>query len=255
MTSISPAKPVKIRFWAVAFWLLLWQAASMVIDQQLILVSPVRVLLRLAELAVTGEFWKSVYNTLIRITLGFLLGAGSGILLAALSARFQAVKELLAPVMLAVKAVPVASFIILALILFSSKNLAVFIAFLMVLPVVYSNILEGIRSADREILEMAKVFEIPFGRKLRYLYIPQVFPYFRSACDSGIGMSWKSGVAAEVIGIPAMSIGENLYNAKVYFDTPDLLSWTLVIVLASLGFERLFGLLLKKLETYTERMA
>ena len=156
--------------------------------------------------------------------------------------------------MLAVKAIPVASFIILALILFSSKNLAVFIAFLMVLPVVYANILEGIRSADRELLEMAKVFRIPLGRKLRYIYIPQVFPYFRSACAAAVGMSWKSGVAAEVIGIPARSIGENLYNAKVYFDTPDLLAWTLVIVAASLAFEKLAGLLLRALERFTERM-
>lgn len=238
----------------MAFWLLLWQAASMAIDQQLILVSPVRVLLRLSSLSVTGEFWISVYNTLIRITLGFVLGALSGVFLAVLSARWESVSELLAPIMLAVRAVPVASFIILALILFSSKNLAVFIAFLMVLPVFYANLLEGIRSADREMLEMAQVFRLPFGRKLRYLYMPQVFPYFRSACASGLGMSWKAGVAAEVIGIPARSIGENLYNAKVYFDTPDLLAWTLTIVLASLLFERFFGLLLGKLEKWTERI-
>lgn len=259
MTSILPAEskksPLKIRFWAVAFWLLLWQVLSMVIDQQLILVSPVRVLIRLVDLVGTGEFWQSVWNSLIRITMGFLLGAVTGIGLAALSARFRPLEELLAPMMLAVKAVPVASFIILALILFSSKNLAVFISFLMVLPLLYANILEGIRSADRELLEMAQVFEIPLGKRLRYVYIPQVFPYFRSACASGLGMSWKSGVAAEVIGIPAMSIGENLYNAKVYFDTPDLLAWTLVIVLASLGFERFFGFLLKGISRWTERMA
>ena len=238
----------------MAFWLLLWQAASMAIDQQLILISPVRVLLRLFSLSVTGEFWFSVYNTLIRITLGFVLGALSGIFLAALSARWEPVSELLAPIMLAVRAVPVASFIILALILFSSENLAVFISFLMVLPVFYANLLEGIRSADRELMEMAQVFRLPLGRKLRYLYLPQVYPYFRSACASGLGMSWKSGVAAEVIGIPTRSIGENLYNAKVYFDTPDLLAWTLTIVLASLLFERFFGLLLGKLETWTERI-
>ena len=238
----------------MAFWLLLWQAASMAIDQQLILVSPVRVLLRLSSLSVTGEFWISVYNTLIRITLGFVLGALSGVFLAVLSARWESVSELLAPIMLAVRAVPVASFIILALILFSSKNLAVFIAFLMVLPVFYANLLEGIRSADREMLEMAQVFRLPFGRKLRYLYMPQVFPYFRSACASGLGMSWKAGVAAEVIGIPARSIGENLYNAKVYFDTPDLLAWTLTIVLASLLFDRFFGLLRGKLDKWTERI-
>ena len=257
MTSILPAEPHKprIRLWAVLFWLLLWQLASMAIDQQILLVSPLRVLNRLVHLGITAEFWRAIANTMLRIVLGFSLGAVLGTVLAGLSVRFSRVEELLAPMMLAVKAIPVASFIILALILFSSKNLAVLISFLMVLPVLYTNVLEGIRAADRQMMEMAQVFEIPLGRRIRYLYIPQVFPYLRSGCMAGLGMSWKSGVAAEVIGIPAMSIGENLYNAKVYFDTPDLLAWTLVIVLASLGFERLFGLLLKKLETYTERMA
>ena len=244
-----------MKLWAVAFWLLLWQIASMVIDQQLILVSPIRVLQRLGMLIITPDFWRSVVNTMVRITLGFCLGAVVGIFSAALSARFRPVEELLAPMMLAVKAIPVASFIILALILFSSKNLAILIAFLMVLPVFYTNLLEGIRAADQDLLEIAAVFRISQPRKIRYLYLPQIFPYFRSACAAGLGMSWKSGVAAEVIGIPTHSIGEQLYNAKVYFDTPDLLAWTVVIVLCSLAFERLLEALLRAAERWTERMA
>ena len=253
-TSTLSAEHGKIRLWAVAFWLLVWQLASMAIGQQLILVSPVRVVLRLGQLVITSEFWGSVANTMVRITLGFCLGAVCGIAAATLSARFRLLEELLAPMMAAVKAIPVASFIILALILFSSKNLAILIAFLMVLPVFYTNLLEGIRSADRELLEMAQVFKIPPARRIRYLSIPQVFPYFRSACAAGLGMSWKSGVAAEVIGIPTRSIGEQLYNAKVYFDTPDLLAWTVVIVLCSLAFEKLCLWLLHRTELWTERM-
>lgn len=53
-------------------------------------------------------------------------------------------------------------------------------------------------------------------------------------------MSWKSGVAAEVIGIPSHSIGENLYMAKIYLDTSGLFAWTLVIILVSSLFEKLF---------------
>ncbi len=82
----------------------------------------------------------------------------AGTVLAALSARFRRVEELLAPAMLAVKSIPVASFIILALILFSSRNLAVPISFLIVLPVLYSNVLGGIRAADSQLMEMARVF-------------------------------------------------------------------------------------------------
>ena len=76
--------------------------------------------------------------------------------------------------------------------------------------------------------------------RIRYIYVSQVLPFFRTGCSIGLGLCWKAGVAAEVIGIPDGSIGEKLYNAKVYLNTPDLFAWTVVIVLISLLFEKLF---------------
>lgn len=236
------------------FWLLLWQVGAMAINQRIILVSPLRVLARLIELAPTLEFWSAIGYSLVRITAGFLLGVVAGTLLAALSARFRRVEELLAPALLAIKSIPVASFVILALILFSSRNLSVLISFLIVLPVLYTNILSGIRAADPQLLEMARVFRIPTLRSIRYVYLPQVLPYFQSACGSALGLCWKSGIAAEVIGMPDGSIGEQLQQAKIYLNTPDLFAWTLVIVLVSLVFEKVFLILLKWGERTLERM-
>ena len=246
--------PGRIRLWAVVFWLAVWQIASMVIHQDLFLVSPVRVVVRLGQLVTEGFFWSSIANSLLRIGGGFLLAVVSGVVLGALAARFRRVQELLAPLMLAVKSIPVASFIILALMLFSSRHLAVLISFLIVLPVIYTNVLAGIRSADRHLLEMARVFRIPAARRIRYIYLPQVLPYFLSACTVALGLSWKAGVAAEVIGMPEGSIGEQLQQAKIYLNTPDLLAWTVVIVLVSLGFEKLFLALIRRAAKRLERM-
>ena len=246
--------PGRIRLWAVVFWLAVWQIASMVIHQYLFLVSPVRVVVRLGQLVTEGFFWSSIANSLLRIGGGFLLAVVSGVVLGALAARFRRVQELLAPLMLAVKSIPVASFIILALMLFSSRHLAVLISFLIVLPVIYTNVLAGIRSADRQLLEMARVFRIPAARRIRYIYLPQVLPYFLSACTVALGLSWKAGVAAEVIGMPEGSIGEQLQQAKIYLNTPDLLAWTVVIVLVSLGFEKLFLALIRRAAKRLERM-
>lgn len=243
-----------IRAWAVLFWLAVWQLGAMALHQSILLVSPVQVLVRLAQLAVTLAFWRAIAYSLCRIVLGFLAGILLGTVLAALSARFRHVEELLAPAMLAVRSIPVASFIILALILFSSRNLAVLISFLMVLPILYANVLEGIRAADGQLLEMAQLFRIPPRRRIRYVYLPQVLPYFRSACSSALGLCWKAGIAAEVIGMPRGSIGERLQQAKVYLDTPDLFAWTLVIVLVSLAFERVFTWLMAAGTKWLERM-
>ena len=126
----------------------------------------------------------------------------TGLALAALAAALRWVEVLLRPLMLTIKSIPVASFIILALMwLRSAGNLAVFISFLMVLPVVYTNTLAGIRETDARLLEMAAVFRVPPAKRVRYLYVPAALPYFRSACTVGLGLCWKSGVAAEVIGI------------------------------------------------------
>ena len=246
-----------VRVWAVLFWLLVWQAASMALDKVTyltLLVSPVQVLVRLGQLLLTAEFWGSVAFSLSRIAAGFFLAAALAVVLAALSARFTVVRELLAPAMLAIKSVPVASFIILALILFSSKNLAALISFLMVLPVLYTNVLTGIQSADPQLMEMAQVFRLSPARRVRYLYLPQVMPYFRSGCTVALGLCWKAGIAAEVIGIPKGSIGEHLQQAKVYLDITDLFAWTLVIVLACLAFEKLVLAALNAAAKRLERM-
>ena len=234
------ARKTGVRLWAVAVWLLVWQGASMALGQALLLPSPLSALRRLCELALTAPFWQAVGWSGARIIGGFLLACAAGTLLAAPAAKWRAVRELLATLVAAVKSVPVASFIILALVWLNSRSLSLFISFLMVFPTVYLNVLEGIAQTDGKLLEMARVFRVPVGRTVRGVYLPAVLPYFRSAASLGLGMCWKAGVAAEVIGLPSGSLGERLYTAKVYFQTPDLFAWTAVIVLASVVFERVF---------------
>ena len=227
-----------VRLWAVAVWLIVWQLGAMALGQEILLVSPVSVMLRLVELVPHGDFWGAILFSFWRITLGFLLACLAGTALGVLSSRFGPVRDLTAPLMGVVKSIPVASFII---------------SFLMVTPIVYSNVLGGISSMDKKLTEMADVFEVPFPRRLRYLYLPQVAPFFRSACAVGLGLCLKAGVAAEVIGLPDGSLGERLYEAKVYLNTPDLFAWTVVIVLVSLVFEKLFLFLLDRLVARLEQ--
>lgn len=253
-STTSPDRSRLSHILAAAFWLLLWQLAAMGLNQKILLVSPVTVILRLFELLPTLGFWSAVGFSFLRITLGFLLAAVFGTTLAALAARFSLVRALAAPPMRAVKSIPVASFIILVLLWVPSRNLSVVISFLMVLPVVYSNVLTGAESMDEKLTEMANVFQVPLSRRVRYLYLPQILPFFRSACAAGLGLCWKAGIAAEVIGLPDGSIGERLYEAKVYLETPDLFAWTLVIVLVSLLFEQLFLFLLGKGMSQLEKL-
>lgn len=230
--------------------LIVWQLAAALLDNELLLVGPAEVAGRLLELMATREFWQAVGFTFSRISLGFLLAFCLALLLAALGARFPVARVLIQPYMAAVKAVPVASFIVIALLWLSGRRLSVFISFLMVLPVLYANFLQGLREADGKLLEMARVFRMSLWNRIRGIYLPALEPYCLSGCRSALGLCWKAGVAAEVIGVCGGSVGGMLYDAKVYLEIRDLFAWTLAIVLLSLGFEWVFtrclGWVLKK---------
>lgn len=239
---------------SVLFWLLVWQIAAMVFDQKILLASPLAVAERLAELVPQFSFVKSIGFTLGRILLGFIAGVAAGTALATLSGKVSFIRQLLSPLVSAVKSIPVASFTILALIWISSENLSVLISFLIAVPIVYSNMLEGIDSLDPKLNEMAQIFEIPAGKRFVGIYLSQLLPYFRSASRLAMGLCWKSGVAAEVIGIPDGSIGEMLYMSKVYLETEDLFAWTFVIIVLSYLCEKLFGVLVDAAVRRVERM-
>lgn len=230
---------------AVLLALAVWQALAMSVGQQLLVPSPLSVLVRLSNIWRESGFWSTVWFTLRKIIAGFLLGLGFGLGLGALAGRFPLFEILFRPWAVMIKSVPVASFIIICLIWMSSARLSVFISFLMVLPILYTNVLQSIRSVDGQLLEAVKVFGLSWPKRVLYLWLPQLKPYLLSACTVSLGISWKAGIAAEIIGIPAGSIGRMFYDAKVYFNTVDLFAWTVIVVVISVLFEKGFLALLK----------
>ena len=230
---------------AVLFALAVWQISAIILDRSIFLVTPLAVAKTLLVLMSEQDFFSVVAFSLFRIFGGCFAAMTAGIILAVIASRFYIIKVMLLPFIQTIKSVPVASFIILCLIWLTSSNLSVFIAFLMVLPIIYTNMLQGIKTTDFKLLEMALFFRAGWVKKIKYIYLPHIKPYLISACSVSIGLSWKAGIAAEVIGIPDGSIGEKLYEAKVYLSSVDLFAWTVVIVFMSVMFEKIFLHLLK----------
>ena len=221
MTSIQENKLLKNAI-SRAFWLILWQLAALKVGKELILPSPFAVVKALGGLVVTASFWQNTFATILRVLSGYCLGIVSAVILAVLTCSSDLADSLLSPIIRIVRATPVASFIILALVWLSSKKVSVFIVFLMVLPIVYGNLLEGVKSESGRLREMARVFQVPPGRRALFISLPQLKPHLLSALSLSLGLSWKSGVAAEIIGVPRGSMGAAFYEAKLYLDTPSL---------------------------------
>ena len=228
-------------------WLGVWQIAAMIAGHEVYLSSPLNTLKTLFSLFGEEEFLASVAFSILRIMCGFVLGTIFGVLLAIASFKNTFLRDLFKPLLSVVKATPVASFIILALVWFSKTSIPALTSALIVIPVTYSNIYGGLSEVDKDLLEMADCFKMKTTSKLRHIYIPSLMPYFNAAVTSGLGMAWKAGIAAEVIASPDNSIGSQLFDAKIYLETDRLFAWTIVVIVLSVIIEKLTILLLKRL--------
>lgn len=231
-----------------AFWLGAWQLASFLIGKELLLPAPLVVARTLGELALTPHFWQSAAATLGRVGAGFLSGVALGTVLAILCAVSRWASALLSPAVAVIRATPVASFIILLLLWVATGMVSAVCAALMVLPVVWGNVRKGIAQTDPLLLEAARVYRFSGRKILRLVYIPSVLPYFASGCATALGLAWKAGVAAEVLSLPRLAVGTQVYYSKLYLETPALFAWTAVILLLSFLLEKLFGALFRRME-------
>ena len=231
----------------ILFWVLVWQVAASIIGASILLVSPWETLVRLFELSRTGAYWSSIFMSMQRIMLGFFFALFFGVLLAVFSAKWKIVHMFFLPVVNVMNAIPIASFVIIALLAFSSRNLPVFVAFVTVMPIIFHNTHKGILSTDPLLLEMARVFRLSIWKRGYFIYFKSTAPFVLSAASVGIGFAWKSGIAAELIGIVQGTIGASLHQARVFLMTSDVFAWTITIVLLSFVmekvFQKVFGLL------------
>ena len=230
----------------VLFWGLVWQALSMIVGLELLLPSPISTLKRLFELAGTLEFYEIILRSLVRILIGTAAAVILGVILAVASAKFRLLHDFISPIMTVIKAVPVASFIVLMLLWTGRDILPSIISALIVLPIVWSNIETGILETDKGLIELAKVYKMSGWKKARHIYMPSTLPYFISSLNSSLGLAWKAGIAAEVLALPVIAIGKQIYESKLYLETVDLFAWTLTVIIISLIIEKLIVFAIKK---------
>lgn len=231
----------------IAFWILVWQGLDLAMNNRLVLAGPIRVMQALAEGVVEPGFWLSCSASFARIAAGFLLSFFVGISLALLSHHARIVRDFVEPVISLLRTIPVVSIIIMLLIWVGNQMLTVYLSFLIVLPIIYTNMLAGLENVDPRMLEMARCYRLGWWRTFMYVYRPAFMPFLKSSCRLSLGMSWKAGIMAEVLATPKPSIGKEMAQARTFLATPDLFAWTVVVMILSWGFEKAFMALLDAL--------
>lgn len=247
MKNSTTQSKILIKIGVIFAWLIIWQIIYMCVDREILLVSPVTAFTTLIRYFRIEEFWIIVFSSLLRILLGYFIALILGCILAVISAKFNIIHIFFSPLIVVIKSTPVASFIILALVWMRTNSVPVFISFLMVFPLIYNNVYQGISSVDKKLLEMSEIYSFTNIKKVKFIYIPAVIPYFITAATTSLGFAWKSGIAAEVICTPKFSIGRQLYNSKIYLEIPELFAWTTAVILLSIVVEKSLMLVLNAL--------
>lgn len=231
---------------AALFWLLVWEAASLAVGSSLIFPGPVDTIASLVSLTGSSDFYISLGRTLIRVFGGVILSVVLGILFGILSGFCKPVYHVVSPAVSVVRSLPVVSVIILLNLWLKSGIVPLAVTFFVCFPITWTNVVEGIRSTDPLLIEMAGLYRVPLVRQLRDLYLPSLRPYITASVMNAVGMGWKSTVTAEVLAAARPSVGMNLYYSKLYLETPQLFAWTVALVICSMLIEQLIKFLMKR---------
>ncbi|MEY8000642.1 ABC transporter permease [Clostridium sp. Mt-5] len=238
--SITVEPKVIKKLFILIFWLSIWEFCSIFINNSLLLPSPFEVIKTLFVLMKEAYFWKSVFSSIIRVISGILISVIVGIVLGVAAGLNKFIEEILDPLIITMKATPVMSIIIIALIWFTSSYVVIFTAVLICFPIVYTNVIQGIKSVDEKLIQMANVYKVKKKYLLKDIYLPSIKNYIVSGILMCLGIGWKVSVASEVLSTPNYSIGLNLLNSKTTLETQELFAWTIVVVILSFMFEKIF---------------
>lgn len=223
-----------------------WQAAYMFINRDIYLPSPLNVINSFIQITSDKGFFVIISSTTFRVLLSFFISTVTGVLIGIVCGLNKTVYEILEPFIVLIRSTPVISIIIIALIWFRSDYAPVFTGFLMCFPVVWSNVVQGIKNTDHHLIEMSNIYRVKPMQIIRTIYIPSAKPFIAAGLTSSLGLAWKVIAAAEVLSLPRYGIGSKLHDSKIYLESDRLMAWTLLIIIISYLFElimvRMFSL-------------
>jgi len=227
--------------------LVIWKLLSIKFDSDFILPSPEKTFLTTINLFGDINFLSVVGSTVFRGILGFIisaiLGVGLGVI-AGISPNFNA---FLKPILVVIRSTPIIALILLALIWLSPGSVPVFIAMLTMFPFICTNVIDGIKNVDPDLIEMASFYRIGKRRIIMELYIPAILPFIISGASSAIGFGWRAIITGEVLSQPEFGIGTLMQAAQTFLNVDAVIAWTIVAVIISYGFEMIIRLIERKI--------
>lgn len=227
-----------------------WAVAAKAMNNEVILPSPVSALRSLVDIMKGKNFTRLLIATLSRSCISFLISVMSAIVLGTLAGLSRRMRQMLLPAVSVLKSVPTMAVIILALIWLDSDRAPILIGVILVFPVLYESVVEGMLNVDQKLIQMARLYSVSIKNVISDIYIPTVFSYLASVMGAALGLTLKAVIAGEVLGQPRYSIGGSLQMEKMYLNTAGVFAWIIIVVGLSSILESMVKLFFKRINRW-----
>ncbi len=232
---------------SVLFLIALWKVGAILVDSSLILPTPGQTIITVSQLFTEPEFTRIIGATVLRGIIGFGISFVLAMILGVMAGIHDGFYAFLKPILVTIRSTPVISLILLALIWFDVNQVPVFIALLTMFPFICTNIIDGIRNVDKDLIEMAHVYNVNHGGIIKDIYLPAIAPFIFSGASSAMGFGWRAIIIGEVLSQPQYGIGTFMQNAQTYLLVDKVIAWTIVAIVLSYIFENLIRFIQNKI--------
>lgn len=239
-----------ISFVSVVVMLIVWKILAIYFDSDFIVPQPEDTFLTVVKLfGDTGFIWVAG-TTILRGIIGFIVSGILGVVIGILAGISPGFNAFINPMLISIRSTPVIALILLALIWFSPDVVPVFIAMLTMFPFICTNVVDGIRSVDNGLIEMARFYKVGKYRIIGEVYIPAIMPFIISGASSAMGIGWRAIIIGEVLSQPQYGIGTSMQSAQTFLNVDAVIAWTLIAIIISYGFERIIRWSERKIVTW-----
>ncbi|GAB6274536.1 MAG: ABC transporter permease [Peptococcaceae bacterium] len=235
-------------FFGLALFLIVWQVVAGFYNPVLV-PSLVETGQALFFLAASGQLWEQIRLTIIRGLTGFGLAVVVGTPLGLLIGLNSIADSLFRPLVVVLQVTPLISWLLLAMIWIGFSKVPVFVVFVTTMPLIIINTIQGAKSVDRQLLQMATTFRVSRRRIIWEVYLPQVIPYLLAGLTAALGTTWKAAAMAELFSVNK-GIGAGMAVARMNLETAALFAWTLLLIGLGLLTDRMLAYLTQQKLTY-----
>ena len=233
---------------ALAVVVALWQVVSVAVGNKTLVPSPSLVLAAWVEL-VHGDLRNDVLASLVHLAIGYALGAGTGLALAVLSARFALVESIVDPLVELLRPISAIAWIPLAILMFGiSAKVPVFLIFYAALFPIFVNTVAGVKQVDPQLVRAARALGASPRLILTHVVMPSALPYVLAGARLSLGVAWMAMVAAELTGSDA-GLGWRLFWYQEFFAMNKVMA--VILTIGVLGY--LLDMLLRGLQARITR--